>query len=157
MSRKRRYEPKAFESSRESQGRKSEPYASIYHSMMTSEAYLSLTPRQRDLYTFCKLQFYDEVPRGEPKFTMNRYKWCNTYHLYTEGNAAAFYRDMRALIEHGLIDCVSPGALTHQKNEYRLSARWIDYGTNDFKMPVNCMTAAMARDFREKKGRHSDK
>lgn len=99
---------------------------------------------------YCKLQYYAESPRGEPVFTMNQAKWCNKYQLYTKGNAQAFYRDMEALINHGLIDCIYQGAPTHQKNQYRLSDRWRKYGTNQFEVPYPIMTAGMLRKLRKK-------
>lgn len=145
MSRRPKYTPKPFETKRKARASRSEAFASLYHSMMTSPAYVALTPRQRDLYTFCKLQYYGETPRGNPEFTMNQYKWCQKYKIYSRGNASSFYRDMEALITHGFIDCIQQGALTKRKNIYRLSDRWRYYDTDRFEVPLSCMTAGMLR------------
>lgn len=145
MARKKPYEPKAFESARQGRTKRSEAFASIYHSMLTSPAYMDLTHRQRDLYTYCKLQYYGESPTGSPEFTMNRCKWNERYRLYSEGNSNAFYKDMEALINHGFVDCIFQGGAVKKKNRYRLSDRWRDFGTDKFKMPPQCMTAAMLR------------
>ena len=150
MSRRRKYLPKTFESTNENR-KKSEAFASIYSSMMTSEAFISLTARQKTLYLYCKLQYYAESPRGEPEFTMNQGKWCGKYQLYAKGNAQAFYKDMEALINHGFVDCIYQGGAMHRKNRYKLSDRWRLYGTDKFEVPCSVMTAGMLRKFRKNK------
>lgn len=138
---KLRYTPKPFESN----CRSNDTYASIYMSMILSEAWRDLTVEQQRLYLYCKEQYYGEKRPKEADrevFTMNRAKW-SAYGLYSTTNAKGFIRDMTALIEHGFIDCVSCGAANQKKSLYRYSARWQNYGTPLFTVPESVKTSAM--------------
>lgn len=145
MGKRKKYVPKEFESC----SGKSEPFSSLYRSMIESPAFQALSASQKTLYLYCKLQYYGEKrPEGQEYFTMSRKKWCNKYHLYSEGNAAAFHRDIDALIEKGFIDCTYKGAQHKQKNVYKLSARWWHYGTDKFYLHPDIMTSRMLRQYR---------
>lgn len=137
--RKTSYVPKSFESN----GSKGDTSANIYMSMLTSPAFVRLTPRQKTLYVYCKAQYYGEKHKAEQEqFTMNRSKWHNLYGLYSNGGTRYFYEDMSKLIAVGLIDCVSCGADARQKSIYRFSSRWLKYGTNEYVLPEQVKTIA---------------
>lgn len=137
--RKRQYQKKPFEST----GVSSDTSANIYMSMLTSEAFMSLTASQRVLYLYCKAQHYGEKKKdSDDQFTMNRFKWQEKYGLYKKGNEKGFYRDMNRLIEVGLIDCVFCGADSRTKSVYRFSERWQKYGTDEYVVPETVKTIA---------------
>ena len=105
---------------------------------------------------YCKSEYYgknrhdlDGFPdhvRGDPAyFTFNRAKWHKDglYGLYS--NSGQFYRDMAALIEHGLVDCVQSGFSTRSKSLYKLSDRWKLWGTDNYCVPASVMTLSMRR------------
>ena len=132
--RKRRYEKRRFESD----GRSNDVSANIYLSMMLSPAWMALTNNQRNLYVYCKLQYYAEKkkPNGDSElFTMNQAKWSKLYGLYKENNASSFYRDMAALINHGFIKCEECGKITR---------------TDEFEISLSDMTEGMRKALRKK-------
>lgn len=140
--RKKKYQPKPFESD----GNHSDTSANIYESMMKSDAWLDLTATQKVLYMTCKSQYYAEKnhPENDPtQFTMPQKKWADTYKLYRKDNAKGFIRDISALIEHGFITCVNKGAMTYTKNVYQYSSMWRKYGTTEFSVTDNNRTIAM--------------
>jgi ribosomal protein L33 len=145
MSKKRKpYEKKSFESMRNS----SDTSANIYESMLLSPAWLALSATQKVLYVVCKSQFYSEKRNpnnNSEQFTMNKFKWLNKYHLYTNANSAGFYRDMNALIEKGFIACVECGANTRTKSIYKFSDKWNLYKKAEFKILPSEMTMGMLR------------
>lgn len=151
MPRKSKYEKKAFESS----GAASDVSANLYESMLLSDAWLHLTIQQQRLYLYCKLQFYSEkikpIKDDPTSFTMNQAKWSTKYQLYDKRNAKGFQRDLKALIDHGFISCVSSGANTRTKSIYRFSSMWRKFGTDEFVISVHDMTSSMAKAFREHK------
>ena len=139
MGRKKKYDAKAFESNGQYRGRnggaRKDTSASIFESMYRSEAYRDLTARQRDLYVCCKLQYYGkrkpgrdfqdlEEFQGDDLFYLNWASVSADYGLYPAGSERNFYKDMNALIEHGLIDLRSSGKKRRQKNIYQYSVRW---------------------------------
>ena len=147
--RKRRYEKRRFESD----GRSNDVSANIYLSMMLSPAWMALTNNQRNLYVYCKLQYYAEKkkPNGDSElFTMNQAKWSKLYGLYKENNASSFYRDMAALINHGFIKCEECGKTTRTKSIYRYSDMWQKYGTDEFEISLSDMTEGMRKALRKK-------
>ena len=149
MSKYRPYEKKGFES----MGNSSDTSANIYESMLLSPAWLELTATQKTLYLACKSQFYSEKrkPNNNAKqFTMNKYKWCNKYKLYTNANSAGFYRDIAVLIEKGFIFCVESGAFTRTKSIYQFSDKWQIYGQASFKILPSEMTLSMQRKLKAK-------
>lgn len=145
MSRRHKpYQKKSFEST----GKSSDTSANIYMSMLLSDAWKDLTAQQQRLYLYCKSQYYAEKvkPNGDPLcFTMNQSKWADLYGIYKRKNAASFYRDISALIEHGFISCVECGAVTRTKSIYRFSDKWQQFGTPAFVILPNEKTIAMRR------------
>lgn len=143
------YQKKSFEST----GVSSDTSANIYMSMLLSSAWCELSAQQQRLYMYCKAQYYaqKDKPGGNPEyFTMNQSKWCDMYGLYKKNNAAAFYRDMEALIEYGFIRCVECGSTTRTKSVYGFSDMWQHYGTEAFNVPFSDMTSGMIRKRRNK-------
>lgn len=146
---RREYTKKSFESI----GNSSDTSANIYMSMLLSPAWKKLTAQQQRLYLYCKAQYYAEKkkPKDNPEyFTMNQSKWCSLYGLYKKSNAAAFYRDIEALIEYGFIRCVECGSTTRTKSIYGFSDIWQLYDTEAFNVPFSDMTSGMARKKRDK-------
>ena len=130
---KTKYTLKTFEST----GTTSDVSANIYDSMILSEAYRSLSSKQRDLYTHCKLQLYRVADKNKPdrldptQFYFNRYLWKHTYKLYS-GGGGGFYKDMEQLIKKGFIRCLSSGKTARVKSIYQFSDKWRLYGTDEF-------------------------
>ena len=148
--RKTPYQKKTFESA----GTSSDTSANVYMSMLLSSAWKDLTANQQRLYVYCKAQFYAEKrkPNSDPLcFTMNQTKWADLYGLYQRNNAAGFYRDMSALIEHGFVSCVECGAVTRTKSIYKFSPMWQKWGTDAFRVTAADMTVSMRRKERIKK------
>lgn len=146
VKRKRTYEKKPFEST----GLSSDVSANLYKSMLLSTAWKALSPKQQQLYMFCKLQLYSEKKKPLERvecFTMNRAKVID-YGLYSDGNRGGFVRDMQSLIEKGFVDCISDGSASRSKTIYAFSARWQLYGTEKYEIPCKVMTAAMLRKFK---------
>lgn len=141
---KKHYEKKTFESLCNS----SDTSANIYESMMLSPAWMKLSSSQKALYFVCKSQYYAEKTKpnnNSSQFTMNKYKWCNKYNLYTNANSGGFYRDIAALIEKGFIKCVECGFATRTKSVYQFSDKWQMYGKEGFCVLPNEMTVSMQR------------
>jgi hypothetical protein len=140
---KKPYEKKKFEST----GTSSDISANIYLSMLMSKAWGELTAKQRELYLYCKMQFFAEklkpIKNNRNSFTMNTAKWHDLYGLYTRKNG--FYKDMTALIEHGFIRCLECGAFSRTKSIYEFSDKWQKYGTPEFEILPYEMTRAMNR------------
>ena len=143
---KNKYIPKSFESTRVP----SDTSANIYVSMVESPAWQDLTKGQQLLYLYCKLQYYgekssqlDEKKDNPEVFTMNRYKWCTKYKIYTTSNSGQFYKDMEALIQHGFIKCIKCGAVARRKNVYQYSDKWKIWGKPEFKITNDEMNYRM--------------
>ena len=148
--RKTPYQKKTFESA----GTSSDTSANVYMSMLLSSAWKDLTANQQRLYVYCKAQFYAEKrkPNSDPLcFTMNQTKWADLYELYQRNNAAGFYRDMSALIEHGFVSCVECGAVTRTKSIYKFSSMWQKWGSDAFEVTAADMTVSMRRKGKIKK------
>lgn len=146
MAKKRTYEKKPFESDCSN----SDTSANLYMSMAVSKAYKSLSPKQQQLYLYCKLQYYGEKSKSKPDpfkeqiyFTMNKSKWCSLYGLYSTNDSAGFTRDITALIEKGFIKCISCGKSSRTKGIYTYSSMWQKYGTSDFIINLSDMTSSM--------------
>jgi len=153
MSRRKPYQKKEFESS----GVSSDTSANIFASMMTSDAWMTLTASQKLLYVYCKAQYFGE--KRKPKllegvsgledkspdliFTMNKAKWCGLYGLYKGNNDKGFIRDMSALIDKGFVRCLIDGAVNRTRSVYEYSSMWRKYGTNEFKVELREKTSAM--------------
>lgn len=124
------YHPKVFESD----GSKSDTSANIYMSMLMSENWQALTKNAQLLYLYCKAQYYAEKRKPKPDykqlteqeqhqcFTMNKSKWKNLYHLYT--NESQFYKDRDLLVKYGFIEIIENGKNTRTKSIYMLSDKW---------------------------------
>lgn len=153
MSKKKekKYTPKEFESEREflpvnkENIKVKDVSANIYISMLQSKAWHNLTSKQKELYLYCKAQYYGErkskaehltVTEKEcekdidisKRFTMNKSKWCEIYGLYTNGTQRYFYSDMKALIENGFVQTIEKGKTSRTKNIYEFSGRWKEQG-----------------------------
>lgn len=113
---------------------KADTSANIYESMLTSEAFVLLTDRQKMLYVCCKAQYYGkrkperdypdmEQLQGEELFYLN-WTAVQRYGLYKPSMHSNFYRDMKALCDAGFIEIVSSGAGQRRKSIYRFSDRW---------------------------------
>lgn len=107
---------------------KKEPFASLYVTMLTSEAWRNLSLGARNLYTYMKLEATGTDP--EKKFQKENLKpeqfyfnraVCKKYG-FSNPNQFGKWRD--ELVEHGFIDLVECGRWTRTKSIYALSDRW---------------------------------
>lgn len=137
--RKTEYVPKRYESKgkvfTDTQGRKrQESNAQIYESMLTSEAFIDLMPRQKLLYVYVKAQLYGHrKPKQDYKdipeydradLVYFAWKSAQEYGLYPSTNSKRFYEDMRSLMSHGFIERFADGSSQRVKSVYLLSDRW---------------------------------
>lgn len=136
---KTKYVPKAFESRGEkftdSNGTvRADTSANIYESMLLSKAFITLTSKQQILYIYCKSQYYGhrkpekdykdiEQFQGADLFYLN---WAavKAYGLYKDSMHSNFYKDMKALCEHGFIRNISSGASQRKKSIYKFCSDW---------------------------------
>ena len=155
MASKKKYKPKAFEST----GTSSDVSANIYNSMIMSDAWNDLSKNQRLLYVYCKSCYYRqkdsykkslfkdmgmEVPSDvQPFFSLTEGSIKKYWKLYTNMNS--FYSDRDALISHGLIRVVADGHTMRKANIYQFSSKWQKYGTKDFKIEYNEMSSSLRR------------
>lgn len=142
MSRNRKknhYSPKSFEAI----GQKfkgihgammADTSATIFESMLQSDAFKSLNPKQQILYVYCKAQYYGkrkpekdypDIPQfeGADLFYFN-WDIAQEYGLYKPSCNKNFRNDMQALIQHGFIEIVASGKAQHKKNVYKFSSKW---------------------------------
>mgnify|MGYP006987734360 CR=1 FL=1 len=143
---KKRTSYKAYEST----GTSKDSHIQLTNSMLMHPAFYTLKPRAQSLYVYCKNACWRKTGEEwkelkESEFYMNKAKYVHTYKLYTEGNANAFIEDMNALIENGLIDCVYQGQTQRKKNVYRLSTRWLEYGTDHYTIPPSVCSLSLKR------------
>jgi hypothetical protein len=126
--------------------------------MLMSAAWRDLSPKQHELYLYCKAQLFAEKqkPYGDESFTMNRSKWNLLYGLYNDGNEKGFYRDIDALIEHGFIICKSSGKATRTKSIYAYSDKWRKWGTSDFNVSPNEMNSSQLARYRKQQSNDDD-
>lgn len=135
MSRRKKYKAQSYESAGDhfinAKGKlQADTSANIYESMLMSGAFQTLTAKQQILYVCCKAQAYgkrkpmqDNAEYQADCFYFNWQKALD-YGLYTESSSRNFYRDMRVLIDSGLIELVQSGKGHKQKNIYKYSAKW---------------------------------
>ncbi len=141
--RKTPYKPHAFESKGakfEYNGKTmTDTSANIYESMLLNDAYLDLIARQRQLYVVCKSQWwgkrkpakdYPDMGYSDDCFYLNQAQVLK-YGLYTPKSISTFYKDMKILISHGFITCISPGNLYGKKSIYEFSSKWQTWKTGD--------------------------
>lgn len=128
--RKRKYKPKDFEST----GQSNDTSANIYDSMILSPAFMDLSKNQKLLYIYMKAQYYGkrkpgkdfpevEQLQGETLFYFNM-ALAENYGIYTRSNHKAFYADIKAVEDHGFIETISNGSATKSRSIYKFSSRW---------------------------------
>lgn len=145
------YEPKAFESDitilpkTKKKICAKDVSANIYLSMLMSQAWHDLSLKQKELYIYCKAQYYGEKKSESEhktnneiqkeinsnlsiRFTMNKSKWCEIYHIYSSNAQRHFYADMKTLVEKGFIRMVENGKQSRTKNIYEFSDKWREKG-----------------------------
>ncbi len=139
--RKKKYTPKHFESS-SGGGRFTNPLGreqpdtstNIYESMLQSRQFKSLTYKQRNLYIYCKAQYYGKrkpkhdyeklgLYQDDSFFYFNIQKAID-YELYTKNGHSDFYKDMTVLEKKGFIKKVKSGKAHKEKNIYQYSDAW---------------------------------
>lgn len=110
----------------------------VYESMLVSQAFMTLTPKQQILYVYCKAQYYGKAKPAADYKELGLYqedsyfylslKMVKAYGLYTDSTHSNFYKDMKALEEHGLIKKVCGGKYK-KKSIYQYSSEWQSWGT----------------------------
>lgn len=134
----RQYNPKPFEAVSKTQGSRfkteqgedmSDTFMRLYESMLLSPAYQALSYREKQLYTYCKAQYYGkrkpklDADKEDELFYFSRkdavrYGWCK------QNDTGKLYEGMKILERFGFIEKVVSGKASHQKNIYRYSNRW---------------------------------
>jgi hypothetical protein len=137
MSRKKQnYSPKGYESADNTK----DTFAMIYASMLEHPAFISLTPRQKILYIYCKAQ-KNRKTRLKPKYEYkdydlyqdDKYFFMNKalafkYGLYKPSMGKEFYKDIHTLEQTGFIKCEDKGGGDGKtKSIYSFSDKWKDY------------------------------
>lgn len=130
------YKRKPYESARP-YGHGHDRYIALYESMYTSPAWKELKPRQKILYLYCRLQPWATKTPGKDYPMYEAYQQPEVFYLnwakvraagmYTRYSNKAFYDDVKALCNVGLIECLFNGRTYRQKSVYRLSALWQKY------------------------------
>jgi len=103
--------------------------------LMSHPTFLDLTPSQRALYFYAKLQYYGAVDRvashydefqnehAKEYFYLNNLLIKDVYKLYRTNKT--MYKDIEALIHHGFIIAVQTE--NHQRTIYRFSDEWANW------------------------------
>ena len=103
--------------------------------LMSHPAFLDLTPSQRALYFYAKLQYYGAVDKvaaryeefqnehAKEYFYLNSNLIQNVYKLYKTN--ATMYKDIQELIHHGFI--IKVQTENHQRTIYRFSSEWANW------------------------------
>ena len=162
MPKKRVYHKKSFESNESP----SDTSANIYMSMLTSPAFLDLTPRQQMLYVYAKSRLYGQKTADkkalfkqfddlsepayiDPFFSLSNHEVTEELKIYSKSNLMSFYRDLEQLILHGFIKCVACRSSERSKKRtiYTYSDKWQIWGTDDFKIERKEMTRAMTKKY----------
>jgi hypothetical protein len=124
--------------------------SNIYLSMLMSQAWHDLSLKQKELYLYCKAQYFGEQKKESEhktnneiqqeinanlsiRFTMNKSKWCEIYHLYSDSGQRHFYKDMKSLVDNGFIKVVESGKTSRTKNIYEFSDKWREKGAYKHK------------------------
>lgn len=138
MSKRKKYEPAAFESGKSLLPPKvAETSANIFRSMMFSEAWHDLTNRQRNLYLTAKAMYYGtrkpekDYPdikafQGDDKLYLNLNEVVK-YGTYTKNMRGELYTDIKALEEHGFLKTISNGKARKIKSVYQYSDGWKEW------------------------------
>ena len=120
--------------------------ATITLSMLFSDAWQRLTPKQKELYIAMTSVLFNltrsereqvrrDYPGADDVFMFPKSRWFTpsakptdrkyyNYRLYS--NERSFYRDLNALMQNGFIELAESNRHRHKKNVYRMSARWKD-------------------------------
>lgn len=155
MSKKKgEYQPYKFESElsftpKKKQGKRKDVSSNIYYSMLVSNAWRKLTPKQKELYLFCKLQYFGQSLNAKTlrtekekdednvdiskRFVMNKELWLKEYGIYSESGQRHFYTDMQALIDNGFIMVIANGKNARKKNIYEFSDKWVNSGKWEYR------------------------
>ena len=108
-------------------------HSRIFESMMLSKAFQSLSNKQKMLYLVAKLQFYKRKPfqdfpniseLSKEEIIYIPFSVGVKHGLYTKANSGRFYKDLKALEEHGFIETLSSGKPQKTKSIYKLSDKW---------------------------------
>ena len=106
---------------------KNNKFVRLFVEQLESEAMNQLKPRQRNLYTYMKLQYSGKETKNNPQgkkdyFYFNWTLANKKYKLYK--NQKTFYDDIKILNEKGFIEIVEKNQNLRQKNVYKFSDKW---------------------------------
>ena len=127
-------------------------FVSLYRDLILSDAYMALTPKQQSLYICCCAETHGNACADHAKatgitdprlFYMNKELYTNKYKLYAPTDRRGPRRDLAALVNVGLIDTVHLGFASKERNTYRLSSRWQNYGKEGYVVPNSSKTLHM--------------
>lgn len=130
MSKKKQPKFKPFESAGGS-----DTFALITESMLMSEAWKDLNPKEHDIYTCMKAQLYKgRKPKNDfPTLNLEDdcfyFNWNKAiqYGLYEKGKST-FYKSVHNIEAHGFIETVSNGKSNKSKSIYRFTGKWKEWG-----------------------------
>lgn len=146
MARRKTRNPEAWQSKPGERG--SNRFIQLYFPMMDSEAWKSLGPRARCLYTDvvkecwrgnkkCGPTFPDIPIQERGKSTIFYYTWSDAREtgLYSECGERYFYEDRKELVKAGFIDDLAPHISrgNGKAKIYRFSSRWQSYVPSESK------------------------
>lgn len=103
-------------------------FTKITHDMMDSQAWKSLSLRQRGLYLEMKAKYREKKVSGELEssnvddITLPESEWKELYGTYR-----TFKTDLDALIEKGFLRIVQPGKNIRKPNIYGFAASWKEW------------------------------
>ena len=137
--RRRKFTARSFESMGQvfidPEGRqRKDTSANIYESMLLSDAWHSLTDRQRSLYLIAKAQYFgkrkpqqdykEDTVSGEENFYLPWHAVNSQYRLYRDSCQSNFRKDMQKLVERGFIEVAMSGKAHRTKTIYKYSDKW---------------------------------
>lgn len=105
-------------------------YARITLDMMNSKAWSELDPFDITAYLYFKSKYFEKRTDGSD----NRKDISLTYdEMRQQMSPDRFKKSIDNLVAYGFIDIIKHSPHTRDATIYALSARWQEYGTDDFK------------------------
>ena len=132
--RKQQYRPKDFESAEPNKPIS----ANIYLDMLLSDAWKDLPTAAKELYIAMKSQYYGQKPikltdeiTGEVTELPQEYFYFNrglARDVFGMKNPNQVSKNTKALIQYGFIEIAVKAKKAPQKDIYKLSSKWREYG-----------------------------
>lgn len=106
---------------------KNNKFVRIFVGQLESKAFKKLNGRQRALYLYMKAQYSGKETKNNPngeklQFYFNWQLANEKYNLYSRQET--FYKDIKALINYGFIECIENNRNLRKKSVYAFSDKW---------------------------------